>query len=65
MPNAPALDTADASSAYPTHCMPPWTTGTEEYQSSRLLRCEGKDGTPLPWMPNARVSAVSNGIMTV
>ena len=28
MPRPPALDTADASSAYPTHCIPPWTTGT-------------------------------------
>jgi hypothetical protein len=37
MPSPPALLTADASSAYPTHCMPPWTTGTEvaEYQYHR------------------------------
>ena len=28
MPRPPALETAEASSAYPTHCMPPWTTGT-------------------------------------
>lgn len=28
IPRPPALLTADASSAYPTHCMPPWTMGT-------------------------------------
>src|SRR3546814_125031 len=27
MPNAPALETADAISAVPTHCMPPWMIG--------------------------------------
>lgn len=27
-PRPPALETAEASSAYPTHCMPPWTMGT-------------------------------------
>src|ERR1700733_12497539 len=27
MPRAPALETADASSARPTHCMPPCTIG--------------------------------------
>src|SRR5262249_6674497 len=27
MPSAPALDTAEASSARPTHCMPPCTIG--------------------------------------
>jgi hypothetical protein len=28
IPSPPALLTAEASSAYPTHCIPPWTTGT-------------------------------------
>ena len=27
MPSAPAFDTAEASSARPTHCMPPCTIG--------------------------------------
>lgn len=28
IPRPPAFETAEASSAYPTHCIPPWTTGT-------------------------------------
>ncbi|KAJ6259128.1 LOW QUALITY PROTEIN: Tankyrase-1 [Drechslerella dactyloides] len=27
IPRPPAFETAEASSAYPTHCIPPWTTG--------------------------------------
>lgn len=32
IPRPPALLTALASSAYPTHCIPPWTTGTARHQ---------------------------------
>lgn len=28
IPRPPALETALARGARPTHCMPPWTTGT-------------------------------------
>ena len=31
VPKPPAFDTAEASSAYPTHCMPPCTTGTASF----------------------------------
>lgn len=36
IPSPPALLTADASSAYPTHCMPPWTTGTVEGRDQHI-----------------------------
>lgn len=39
MPNPPALDTAEASSAYPTHCIPPCTTGTGTLLAP-MLTCE-------------------------
>ena len=34
MPSPPAFDTADASSAKPTKCMPPWMIGCSMPQSS-------------------------------
>lgn len=63
IPRPPALLTAEASSAYPTHCMPPWTTGTIFHG---LVLCHVDLSTwivSLPRIPSLRVKAVLKGIL--
>lgn len=66
IPSPPAFDTADASSAYPTHIMPPCTTGTVLEVSLLQYHLSGEfvhARRDVPLIPRARVNAVSNDMM--
>ena len=48
MPSPPAFDTAAASSAKPTKCMPPWMIGWRMPNSSVMAVCTQTSRFPLP-----------------
>ena len=64
IPSPPALLTAEASSAYPTHCIPPWMTGTRQNNISYSVIFQGHARKILciPEMPSVLVNAVLKGM---